>query len=105
MSLPFALSMLFAVSAVTYLSRAGMILFLADRTLPEPVMRALRNVGPAVLAALTISLVAGGDGLSGIEGVEVVALGVGGVVAALTRNLAWGLGAGMVALWFALALT
>ncbi len=104
MSVAFALSILVAVATVTYVSRAGMILFLADRTLPEPVMRALRNVGPAVLAALTITLVAGGEGAGGIERAEIAALFAGGVVGAWTRNLTWALVAGMAALWLTLGL-
>lgn len=104
MSIPFAISVVVAVSLVTYASRAGFILFLADRPLPAPVVRGLRYVGPAVLSALTVMLVAGGAGLSGIGREEVVGVAVGGVVAATTRNLIASLVAGMAALWLTLAL-
>ena len=104
MSLAFAFSILVAVATVTYVSRAGMILFLADRTLPDAVVRALRNVGPAVLAALTVTLVAGGEGVGGIERAETAALVAAGVVGAVTRNLTWALVAGMGALWLMLGL-
>ena len=64
--------------------------------------RALRYVGPAVLSALTINLIAGGQGIGGVEFVEVAALGVAIVVAAVARNLLAALGAGMVTLWLLL---
>ncbi len=104
MSVAIAVSILLAVAAVTYLSRAGMILFLADRTLPEPVVRALRNVGPSVLAALVVTLVAGGRGVDGIEIPEMAALVAAGIVALATRNLTWSLLAGMGALWLVLGI-
>jgi branched-subunit amino acid transport protein len=40
----------------TYLSRSLFILVVGDRPLPAAVERGLRNIGPAVLAALTASL-------------------------------------------------
>jgi branched-subunit amino acid transport protein len=98
-----ALSAVLTVGLVTYLARGGLILFLADRRLPAPFVRALRNVGPAVLAALTVTLVAGAEGRSGIGAEEIVGLAVAAVVAALTRNLIASLATGMVALWLALA--
>ena len=104
MSVPWALSILVAVAAVTYLSRAGMILFFADRTMPAPLVRGLGNVAPAVLAALAISLAAGGEGLDGIESAELAALVVAGVVATVSRNLTVTVAAGMVTLWIGLAL-
>ena len=102
MTLAAAVSILAAVAAVTYASRAGMILFFADRPLPDAVVRALRNVGPAVLAALTVTLVAGGDGFGGIERAETAALVAAGVAGAVTRNLTWSLVAGMGSLWLML---
>ena len=62
-------------------------MFLADRPLPTNISRALRYVGPAVLSALTVNLIAGGQGVGGVEFVEVAALGVAIVVAAVARNL------------------
>lgn len=99
MSVAAAMSAVLAVGAITYVSRAGLIVFLADRALPPNVTRALRYVGPAVLSALTVNLIAGGEGTGGIDAVEVVAIVVAIVVAALSRHLIVSLGAGMLTLW------
>lgn len=104
MSAASALAAVLVVSLVTYVSRAGLILTLADRTLPEPIQRALRNVAPAVLTALVVTLVAGGDGVSGIEAGEIAGLAAGSVAAAISRNLVAALAAGMVVLWLVEAL-
>ncbi|MEM9516088.1 MAG: AzlD domain-containing protein [Actinomycetota bacterium] len=100
-----ALSAVISVGLITYFSRAGLILFLAERPLPLHIQRALRYVGPAVLSALTVSLVAGSEGLGGVELAEVAAVVIGGIVAALTRNLIASLAAGMAALWLILLIT
>ena len=97
-----ALAAVASVGLLTYASRAGLILFLADRTLPTNLTRALRYVGPAVLSALTVNLVAGGQGASGVEVEELAAIGVTIVVAAVTRNLIAALCTGMVGLWLLL---
>jgi branched-subunit amino acid transport protein len=94
-----ALSAVVVVGLITYGSRAGMILFLADRPLPQDLVRALRYVGPAVLSALTVNLVAGGEGASGVEVAEIAAISVGVLVAILKRNLIASLAAGMLTLW------
>jgi branched-subunit amino acid transport protein len=94
-----ALSAVIAVGLITYSSRAGLIVFLADRPLPTNVTRALRYVGPAVLSALTVNLVAGGKGASGVEVTEVAAIVAAIVVVRLTRNLIAALSAGMLTLW------
>lgn len=96
-----ALSAVLVAGVVTYATRAGLILFLAERPLPPNITRALRYVGPAVLAALTVNLVAGGRGIDGIEGAELIAVGVGVVAAIAVRNLVVALAAGMIALWIA----
>ncbi len=44
----------------TYTARAVFIVAVGDRHLPEKAERLLRNVGPAVLAALTASLLTAG---------------------------------------------
>ena len=88
------------VGVGTYLTRASFILTLADRTLPPVLLRAMRNVGPAVLSALVASLVVGTEGLSALEiSPETVALAIAGVVAWRTRNVVATLVAGMVAIW------
>jgi branched-subunit amino acid transport protein len=94
-----ALVAVLAVGALTYAARAAPILLLADRTMPREVQRALRYVGPAVLSALVISLVAGGEGIGGVEIEEIAAIAVGCLVAYLTKSLIASLAAGMVVLW------
>jgi len=89
----------------TYFARSGLILLLADRALPASFERSLQNVGPAVLAALTINLAVGSDGVSGVEFAEVAALVVAGVVAVWRKNLIWTFVAGMATLWILSALT
>jgi branched-subunit amino acid transport protein len=89
----------------TYFARSGLILLLADRALPAPVERALQNVGPAVLAALTVNLAVGSAGVGGVEVAEVAALVVAGVVAVWRKNLIWTFVAGMATLWILGALT
>lgn len=99
-----AMSAVLAVGVVTYVSRAGLIVFLADRPLPPDVTRALRYVGPAVLSALTVNLIAGGEGVSGVEFAELAAIAVSVVVAWWRRDLITSLAAGMLTLWIVLAL-
>jgi len=105
MNAPAAVAAVLAVGAITYASRAGLILFLADRPLPPNVTRALRYVGPAVLSALSINLIAGGQGIDGVTGVEVAALVAGIAAAALSRNLIVSIGVAMTTLWLLLWLT
>ncbi len=100
-----ALLVLVAAALGTYVARASLILLLADRTLPAAVERALANVGPAVLAALTVNLAVGGDGLGSVQFAEVAAIVVAAVVAVWRRNLIWTFVAGMVTLWVLSALT
>jgi branched-subunit amino acid transport protein len=97
-----AVTAVLSVGMITYVSRAGLIIFLADRPLPANITRALRYVGPAVLSALTVNLLAGGQGIDGVEVVEVAAVAVAIAVAALARNLIAALAAGMVTLWLLL---
>ena len=100
-----AAAIVVGVAVMTYVMRAGLILALADRPLPVPVERALRFVGPAVLAALAINLAAGGEGGPSLAMVKVAALIVAGGVALWRRNLIWTLLAGMATLWTLTALT
>ncbi len=99
MSTGAALVALFAAALGTYVARSSLILLLADRTLPAQVERALANVGPAVLAALTVNLAVGSDGIGSVEFAEVAALGVACVVAVWRSNLIWTFAAGMATLW------
>jgi branched-subunit amino acid transport protein len=97
-----AISAVLTVGMITYASRAGLIVFLADRPLPANVTRALRYVGPAVLSALTVNLIAGGRGIDGVEFVEVAAIAAAIMVAATARNLIASLAVGMTTLWLLL---
>jgi len=91
-----------AVSAVTYLSRAGMVLLLAGRELPEPVTRALRNVGPAVLAALVVTFVADPEEANqGVTAAEAIAIVAASGVHWFRKNLALTLVFGMAVFWVA----
>ena len=98
-----ALLIVVMVGAITYAMRACVIVALAGRTIPVPVERALRNVGPAVLAALAINLAAGGDGGPHLAPEVAAALVAGGVVAWWRQSVIWSLSAGMVVLWLAAA--
>jgi branched-subunit amino acid transport protein len=100
-----ALAAVAVVALITYSARAGLILFLADRSLPADITRALRYVGPAVLSALTVNLLAGGQGVSGVTGQEVAAVAVGGLVAWRTKNLIASLAAGMITIWIIIVLS
>ena len=99
MTIGAALAAVLAVGTLTYAARAAPIVLLADRTMPREVQRALRYVGPAVLSALVISLVAGGEGIGGVQIEEVAAIAAGCLVAARTKNLIASLAAGMGVLW------
>jgi branched-subunit amino acid transport protein len=99
-----AVAAVLAVGLITYGSRAGLIVFLADRPLPAEITRALRYVGPAVLSALTVNLLAGGEGVGGVELAEVAAIAVCVFVAWWRRDLIASLAAGMLTLWVVLAL-
>lgn len=99
MSVWASLAVVVMVALMTYGMRAVAIVALAGRTIPVPVERALRYVGPAVLAALAINLAAGGQGGPDLEWAEAAALVAAGGVAWWRRNMLWALAAGMVALW------
>lgn len=100
-----ALLVLAAAALGTYFARSSLILLLADRSLPIGVERALANVGPAVLAALTINLAVGSGGLGSIELAEAASIIVAAAVAAWRRNLIWTFVAGMVTLWLLSSVT
>ena len=92
-------------SVVTYVSRSVGIWFLADRELPVVVERALRHVGPAVLAALVASIAAGdGGSWPSIDIPELAAVAMAAGVAWWRRNVLWSLSAGLATFWLLLAL-
>ena len=100
-----ALAVLAAASIGTYFARSGLILLLADRTLPVVIERALANVGPAVLAALTINLAVGEGGVGSIALAEAAAIGVACAVAVWRKDLISTFVAGMLTLWILSAIT
>lgn len=105
MSGPQAWVIVVLASVVTYASRSVGIWFLADRELPVAVERALRHVGPAVLAALVASIAAGdGESWPSIDVPELAALAVAAGVAWWRRNVLWSLSAGLAVFWLLLAL-
>lgn len=95
-----------SVAIGTYLSRGAMILLLADRRLPENALRALRQVGPAVLAALVVTFVADPDEANrGITLAEGAAVAVSCGVHWRWKSLLITLIAGMSAFWLVRAAT
>ncbi len=87
------------VGLMTYSIRAVVIVAMANRTIAPPVARALRSVGPAVLAALAVNLAVGGEGRPSLDVAEGVALVVASLVAWRSKNLIVTLIAGMTTLW------
>ncbi len=106
MSITSSLVLIAVVGAITYALRAGLILVLADRTIPVLVTRALRNVAPAVLSALVVSLIADpGAANVGVSLPELAGLAVAGPLAWWSRNLIVTVTGGMSVFWILLALT
>lgn len=84
----------------TYVTRASFIVTLADRDLPPFVVRLMRNVAPAVLAALVASILVGDEGIGGLaQPVALASLASAALLAVRTRNLFYSLGTGMVVFW------
>lgn len=99
---------LFAILAVglgTYLTRAVLILSLADRTLPDVVLATLRYVAPAVLASLVVAMLIDANGEIAIGVAELGAFVLAGVVAHRTRNHVFTLMVGMAVYWLVRAST
>jgi branched-subunit amino acid transport protein len=85
------------VGASNYLVRLSFVALLANATIPPLARRALRFVAVAMLAALVVPMVLGGNATPANP--RVAAALVAGVVAWFTRSVGWTLGAGMGALW------
>jgi branched-subunit amino acid transport protein len=79
--------------------RGSVIIALSGRSIPPGIELVLRNVGPAVLAALAINLAAGGDGGPNLEAAEGAALISAAIITIWRRNLPLTLAAGMITLW------
>jgi branched-subunit amino acid transport protein len=99
MSTGSAILIVAVVALLTYSMRAVVIVVLGNRAIPASAERALRGVGPAVLAALAVNLAAGGDGGPNLTLAEGISLVVAGAVAWRSRNLIATLSCGMIALW------
>ncbi|HSJ90828.1 MAG TPA: AzlD domain-containing protein [Ilumatobacter sp.] len=99
-----SLAIVVTVAAITYAMRACVIVGLAGRTIPVSVERSLRNVGPAVLAALAVNLAAGGEGGLHLEPEVAAALVAAGAVAWWRRSVIWSLSSGMAVLWLVAAI-
>ena len=100
MSVVAGLALIIVVGIPTYLMRGGVILGLGDRSIPPLAERALRNVGPAVMAALVVNLVAGGEGgFDAVTVAEVAGIVVAVLVAIWKKNLVLTLVCGMATLW------
>jgi branched-subunit amino acid transport protein len=94
-----SLGIVLVVAGITYAMRASVIVALSGRTIPVPVERVLRNVGPAVLAALAINLAAGGEGGPHLDVEVAAALVTAGAVGWWRKSLIWSLSTGMIVLW------
>lgn len=105
MSAGAAVVLLMAGGLGTYLARSSLILLLADRSLPGVAERSLQFVGPAVLAALTVNLAVGSDGLGSVEFAEAAAVVAAAGAAAVRRNLILTFVVGMSTLWIVGAIT
>ncbi len=94
-----AVFVVFTATLVTYGLRSSVIVLLAGRTIPLSIERALRNVGPAVLAALVVSLAVGSEGdIGALDAAEFIALGVAAAVAWWRRSLLLTIAFGMTTL-------
>ncbi|MEO0425170.1 MAG: AzlD domain-containing protein [Pseudomonadota bacterium] len=89
--------------AGTYWMRALFILLLAKREFPAVARRVLEYVAPAVMAALVVSMLVGGEGLGQLNWPAALGMVTAVATAAITRNhvitligamaVYWGLGA------------
>ena len=104
MSTASALVVLAAAALGTYLARSSLILALSHRSLPVSIERSLQFVGPAVLAALSINLAVGVEGVGSVAIAEFAALVVAAAIAVWRRDLVLTLFAGMATLWIVSAL-
>ncbi len=106
MSVTTALFVVLTVGVITYAMRAGLILALADAELPPELIKALRYVAPAVLAALVVSLVTDPETSNrGVSLAEIVGVLVAIPVAWKTKDLIVTLAVGMTAFWTVLAIS
>jgi branched-subunit amino acid transport protein len=91
----------FALAGVgVYLARASFIVLVGERALPDWAERLLRNVGPAVLAALITSLLLT-DGITSFatDPAQIVAVLVAIGIAVRTKSFVWTFVVGMAVYW------
>lgn len=93
-----------AVGLSTYAARAVFILALANREIPDGLLRSLQYVAPAVLSALIVALLIDADGNVALGAPEAAGLVFGGAVAYKTRNHILTLIVGMTVFWVVRAL-
>ena len=91
----------FVVAGIgTYLARSSFILAVGERPLPDSIELALRNIGPAVLAALAASLLTSDGFVEYVTSIpEVVATLVAIGVSWVTKRYVASFVAAMVVLW------
>jgi branched-subunit amino acid transport protein len=99
-----ALLAIFVVGLGTYFSRAVFIIALANRRIPPAVRLAMEYVGPAVMAALVVSMLLSPAGELTAGVAEALALAGAAAVAWKTRNHLLTLAVAMAALWLARSL-
>jgi branched-subunit amino acid transport protein len=88
------------VGALNYASRLSFIAFFARRVMPPALVRPLRYVPVAMLAALIMPLVVGTpEAALAIDPPKLAAALVGAAVAWFTRSTLATLGSGMLTLW------
>jgi branched-subunit amino acid transport protein len=89
------------LAAGTWLLRVVFITMLHPAALPAPVRATLDFVAPAALAGLVVTVLSGGDGVSGLRLslAEAVALIAAAVVALRGGTLLLTIGAGLLVLW------
>lgn len=98
MTVAIALTLL---AAGTWLLRVLFITMLSPAALPAPVRAGLDYVGPAVLAGLVVTILAGGQSLADISmpASEVTALIIAGLVALRGATLLTTVSVAMAVLW------
>ena len=97
--------LVFLVAGVgTYLSRAVFVLAVGARDLPPRAERALRNIGPAVLASLTASLLTTRGTAPFLADTAAVLGCVAGVAVGLWRRAFLGSFVAAVAVWWVVGL-
>ena len=88
---------LLLAAAVTWLLRVSFITLVPAARLPARVHAALDDVAPAVMAALVVTHLAHGEGISGFVAADVAAAAIAAGVAWRTRHLAATVLTGVVA--------